>query len=320
MSAKAIQAATTHFLQFRLQYSSLALLYYDYALTFPREVKYIWQERFRVSTALYIGCRYALIANVLYLLAIANKLGSTYAIPRFPNPRTITLTPGAFCRCDSWYKIVGALSILGRVVVIAVFVMRTYAVYGKNKWVLAYMSLVGLMCIALDIAYCISGASPRSPQLPSHLIFSISTISIFTMAAVILNYRAPPGFFQRLPNAFTLPLSCILVARFILHLREWDAEQIGAKSHATDISVAEFRAASRSGGVLSDILAIDDFGGDLVEEARRPSLELRVIKRLRGREGEHSEDDSEGSISGRAGNGAKNEAIAMAGRNEIAPV
>lgn len=54
-----------------------ALLYYDYVLTFQKEVRYIWREKFRFSTALYICCRYALVANVLYLLAIADKLGST---------------------------------------------------------------------------------------------------------------------------------------------------------------------------------------------------------------------------------------------------
>lgn len=53
-----------------------ALLYYDFVLTLPKEIQYIWSQRFRLSTALYIGCRYALLANVLYLLAIADKLGS----------------------------------------------------------------------------------------------------------------------------------------------------------------------------------------------------------------------------------------------------
>ncbi|KAG7444421.1 uncharacterized protein BT62DRAFT_241895 [Guyanagaster necrorhizus] len=88
--------AATHFLQFRIQYSSignvcphtgnsltpifLALLYYDYIPTFPMEVKYMWGSKFRLSTILYICCRYALIANVLYLLAIAEKLGARYAL------------------------------------------------------------------------------------------------------------------------------------------------------------------------------------------------------------------------------------------------
>lgn len=79
------------YLQFDIQWSSLgayfrahlrigdanpfsALLFYDYALTFPSEVKYIWGSKMRLSTFLYIFCRYALVANVLYLLAIANQL------------------------------------------------------------------------------------------------------------------------------------------------------------------------------------------------------------------------------------------------------
>lgn len=38
------------------------------------EVKYVWRQRFRASTLLYIFCRYALVANVLFLLAIGNDL------------------------------------------------------------------------------------------------------------------------------------------------------------------------------------------------------------------------------------------------------
>lgn len=52
----------------------IALLYYDYSLTWTREVKYFWRKKFTLSTALYIMCRYSLVANVIYLLAISNKL------------------------------------------------------------------------------------------------------------------------------------------------------------------------------------------------------------------------------------------------------
>ena len=38
------------------------------------EVKYIWGSKFRLSTLLYILCRYSLVGNVLYLLAISKKL------------------------------------------------------------------------------------------------------------------------------------------------------------------------------------------------------------------------------------------------------
>ncbi|TFY76951.1 hypothetical protein EWM64_g7061 [Hericium alpestre] len=76
-------AAKAHYLQFDTQWASLALLYYDYVLTFPAEVEHIWKAgRFRLSTILYVFCRYALPANVLYLLAISNKLGDQYALLR----------------------------------------------------------------------------------------------------------------------------------------------------------------------------------------------------------------------------------------------
>lgn len=67
--------------------SPIVLLYYDYALTFRSECKYIWraESRTKPSTILYIFCRYALVANVLYLLAVSGKLGSKYGeyLPSF---------------------------------------------------------------------------------------------------------------------------------------------------------------------------------------------------------------------------------------------
>ncbi|KAF7359891.1 hypothetical protein MVEN_00714800 [Mycena venus] len=333
MSSQAIDTATTHFLRFRLQYSSLALLYYDYALTFPREVQYIWKQKFRLSTALYIGCRYALVANVLYLLAIANKLGHTVGF--------IVLL------CDFWYKIVGALSVLGRLCVIVLFTLRSSAVFGRSKWITTYMSVVGLACIALDIVslplpfsslseislvfrpmyqgsvvrgllifpsvsfealthlQCIELVSAPEMLSITTIIFETSStlftairciqalramkkverkrysvmsilleqgvlffcsISIFTVTGVILQYRAPPGFFQRLPNAFTLPLSCTLTARFILHLRKWYATQLndskdGVKSESV---VFQSQSSMHSETALTGMVAMEDFGPDPV--------------------------------------------------------
>ena len=51
-----------------------ALLWYDYALTWTREVRYFWTKRFTLSTLLYVLCRYGMLANILYTLALADKL------------------------------------------------------------------------------------------------------------------------------------------------------------------------------------------------------------------------------------------------------
>ena len=52
----------------------VALLWYDYALTWTREVQYFWTKRFTLSTLLYVLCRYGMVTNILYTLAIADKL------------------------------------------------------------------------------------------------------------------------------------------------------------------------------------------------------------------------------------------------------
>ncbi|ESK82544.1 hypothetical protein Moror_3706 [Moniliophthora roreri MCA 2997] len=101
-------------------------------------------------------------------------------------------------------------------------------------------------------------------------ILYFSVISLFTTAAVVLNYRAPAGFFQRLLNALTLPLSGLLTARFLLHLRKWEYKQknLGISSQGSPNSgtatMGSFRAAPGRGQstVLSTI--IEDFGEDPV--------------------------------------------------------
>ena len=76
------------------------MLYYDYALTFRQEVKYIWRgSKPILLIVLYTLCRYALLANVLYLLAIGNKLGGPAS-------------------CDVVYKVLGVVSVLGRAAVL----------------------------------------------------------------------------------------------------------------------------------------------------------------------------------------------------------
>ncbi|ESK82598.1 hypothetical protein Moror_3653 [Moniliophthora roreri MCA 2997] len=306
MASKAESAAVTHYLQFYIQWASITVLWYDYALTFPMEVKYMWGTKPRLSTALYICCRHALITNILYLLAVAKLLGDTHVYSMD------TLS------CDTWYKVIAALSFFGRSAVIVTFTARTYAIFGRNKWILAYLSALGVvythswtpMCWLVKYSYvrsfvpsgCYSGLLTPDELLSifmvifeySAAIFTIirtvqafrvdggtgstqkggilymifeqgilyfSIVSLITTAAVVLNYRAPAGFLQRLLNAVLLPLSTLLTARFLLHLRHWEHKQDEHKSTATR-TMGSFRAAP---GVLSTI--IEEFGDDPVAVA-----------------------------------------------------
>ncbi|KAJ3827257.1 hypothetical protein F5880DRAFT_1504018 [Lentinula raphanica] len=285
--------AATHYLQFDIQWASIgkasllfealnyqALIWYDYALTFPMEVQYFWTSKVRLSTFLYILCRYALLANVLYLLDIAGKLTDN---------------------CNTWYQFIGALSVLGRAAIIdlvsivteklftalpkVVFTGRTWAVWGRNRFILAYMSFLGVICVALDIAFRAHGKSMKEQKegfqylLFEQGIFYFSIVSLFTTAAVILNFQAPSGFFQRLLNALTLPLSGLLTARFLLHIRQWEYTHSPAAASVHDRNpdgqdqshTMSFRAAS---AVLSTFIT-SDFGSDPVQTRDPNSRKIR---------------------------------------------
>ncbi|TFK48137.1 hypothetical protein OE88DRAFT_1664511 [Heliocybe sulcata] len=171
MSSDTATAAYMHFLQFRIQYSSIALLYYDYTLTLPKEVKYIWSSKFGLSNVLYVCCRYALLANVLYVIAMSHASGSS---------------------CNTWYKVVSAISVLGRAAVIAVFTLRAYVVFSRSRLVLVYLGLLGAICVGLDIAQvpgvqCVgrSGGQTASALLSILMVvFEFSSAFLTTLRSI----------------------------------------------------------------------------------------------------------------------------------------
>ncbi|KAJ3986299.1 hypothetical protein F5890DRAFT_1407695, partial [Lentinula detonsa] len=124
------------YLQYDVTWVSIVLLYYDWLLTFPEEVEYVWKARLSKSTVYYVFCRYALVANVLYLLEISNILGSRV--------RYYLLT------CDNWRIFVSALSVCGRAAIIATLIARTHAVCSQNRWILAYLVALGIACVVTD--------------------------------------------------------------------------------------------------------------------------------------------------------------------------
>lgn len=49
------------------------------------EVKYMWGQEFRISTLLYILCRYALVGNVIYLVGVLeNRVLIHLWVPTYP--------------------------------------------------------------------------------------------------------------------------------------------------------------------------------------------------------------------------------------------
>ncbi|KAJ3777691.1 hypothetical protein FB446DRAFT_633579, partial [Lentinula raphanica] len=123
----------------------LALLYYDYSLTFAEEIEYIWGMRFSSSTLLYILCRYAMLANLLYLLAHLDKIGLRWVFSRIVARNQLNIVS-----CDTWYKIIAVLGVLGRAAVIVVFTLRTYVVWAQSRCVLISLIMLGVATVITD--------------------------------------------------------------------------------------------------------------------------------------------------------------------------
>ncbi|EIW87455.1 hypothetical protein CONPUDRAFT_79472 [Coniophora puteana RWD-64-598 SS2] len=277
----AVKEGSTQFVQFCIQFSSLALLYYDYILTFPLELQYMWRKKVMVSTVLYCFCRYALLANLFYLFAIEKVVQN----------------------CKGWYQFDGYLSVCGRGAVLGVFAARTYVVCSQSKPVLAIMGFLWISVVALDFWHttgdkCSGATDPDMTIANTALSISIcvfesigtvitaircvqarrevlkskklflqdSNIFVFllregfiyffgvfgfTLAAVVLNFAAPAGFKGKLINALVLPVSGILSARLLLYLRQ--------NKHHRDLAMrgSQNRTLTRADG--EDIGALDAF-------------------------------------------------------------
>ncbi|KAL1661543.1 hypothetical protein GGF50DRAFT_129405 [Schizophyllum commune] len=257
-----------HFIQFCIQWSSIALLYYDYSLTLADERKLIWSQTLGVTTVLYVLCRYALVANVLYLLAISHLIVE-YALPiplavrvlifrLAAMPRTLASrhsVPGQHERGSSGIASQSSysssvLSSSGVRLSIALAAVRSYTVLGDKA--LSIMVVVFEFISTTLMAYrCFpavreqrrmraAGAFQRPllsilvvafPRADDRVgLFYYCAVSLFTVTALILNYPAPHMYSPLLLMLTAPSISGLLTARFILHLRTIAGQDV-IKSH-----------------------------------------------------------------------------------------
>ncbi|KAF9554138.1 hypothetical protein CPC08DRAFT_821890 [Agrocybe pediades] len=302
------------FIQFGVQYASIVLVFYDYALTWTREVKYFWQKKFTISTALYIACRYSMIANILYLVALADRL-----------PRNLS--------CNGGYQICGALSVVGRAAVIGVLGARTYATFNRSRYILFVFGFLGITIVIMDSFHvrwlvCVNVAGPdqkTAEPFAFSVLFSLLVVfyeilaaaltmfrglqalriridlktlekrldylvvkegtlyfaflSLFGLASLLMLTLAPSGsFIQRLLNALTLPVSGLMIARFLIHLREWEHKRTHMSSNHRTIEPLDFgpRPATEEFDEEEEVSTssiptpgVDEFGQCPITEARR---------------------------------------------------
>jgi hypothetical protein len=210
----------THRLQLYIQFSSLALIYYDYALTFADEKELIWQSRLSHVTILYVWCRYAMVANFVFLFGYLGTGGIS---------------------CDRGYLISGILSILGLCGILGIWGLRMQALC-NNKKVLVWFASLGIIalvsnafqvagnrcqgndlflqsgritliarscfdfsCFILTAARCHLSQNVRSRGKRLESVVLEQAVSGFTITSTVLSFQFSGCFLRRLLNALSLP-------------------------------------------------------------------------------------------------------------------
>ncbi|TFK21431.1 hypothetical protein FA15DRAFT_758706, partial [Coprinopsis marcescibilis] len=280
----AVKTAESDRLRYNVQFISLAILYYDYIVTLPDEIEYIWKNPRRLSTVFYVFCRYALAANLIFLLSIAQDFTGL--------------------KCDVGYKVSGVLSILGHAGIIAVWGLRTCAICDKNKIIAAYLGSLGaailvMLIVRAPLNKCVGQvdlpgfrfgisttmlifelsafllaayhawrtvkddakfwANPKSSI--NYLVFSqgllyIGPVLLLSLTALSLNFEVPITY-SRTVNALKLPLLGFLTARFLIKLRMWERKKnhsdtqthslpMFTSAYSQDSSMPEWRRSSIS--------------------------------------------------------------------------
>ncbi|KAJ7626512.1 hypothetical protein B0H17DRAFT_1110680 [Mycena rosella] len=116
---------------------SAALLFYEYFLTLDWEVSRYWTVKFQAANLLFYANRYlALLGNILVV---------------FQNFWT---TPSSTAKSLTYHQY---FILANQFLVGAMLILRTYALYGRNNRILAFLLVVGAGTVAVGVWAVISG-------------------------------------------------------------------------------------------------------------------------------------------------------------------
>ncbi|KAH9005489.1 hypothetical protein EDB86DRAFT_3071247 [Lactarius hatsudake] len=167
MSMDEITVTERNLYQSRLNYVlntfPVAILYYDYALTLSREVKYFWPNPYHtgwVSSIFFLNCYFSILGHILIIIG---------------------LIPNESCEPQNAYVLKLAPTFTGQLLLVAVLCsMRVYALYNKNNRILLVLValagasiIVGFIVIATESDDVVTHVPP--PLVPiCHLSLGLS--------------------------------------------------------------------------------------------------------------------------------------------------
>ncbi|EJD03495.1 uncharacterized protein FOMMEDRAFT_105557 [Fomitiporia mediterranea MF3/22] len=165
---------------------AFTILYYDYALTLPDEVRFIWKKKTSLVTGLFYTNRYLSILGTIPI--VLQSFGNWSAKG-----------------CDDLQKYHQFLSIIVQIIVAVIVILRTYALYECSLKVLLSMSSFAVIVICFVIWAVLAPASTVQEQydlssmlgcnanlsfeLAAKLSGAWASLLVFDTAVVILTLR-----------------------------------------------------------------------------------------------------------------------------------
>ncbi|KZV92265.1 hypothetical protein EXIGLDRAFT_769133 [Exidia glandulosa HHB12029] len=258
--------------------SRLALLVWDYVINLDRERRFIWQKDFRASSALYYTIRYPVVAfqifnllsdktdphcNAYDQLCFTLSITIPRLIPNLSNEAVFVLRAYAVMqKAVVGYILVGVLAAVGALSVILDFVqtaeLSCTQATSPLALVLTFISLIvfdvlATGMLAMRIVHVVrdgGGFHKLGSSDLYHLLIRSGALYYVVITALqagaVALYFLPQGVYSTVLNNYLTPLSTILVARFLIDLREMvDVDHISNTSHPSDFSDSRLRSAGK---------------------------------------------------------------------------
>ncbi|KAH8828985.1 hypothetical protein DL96DRAFT_1814276 [Flagelloscypha sp. PMI_526] len=156
-----------------IQSSALTILVYDWILTLEKEIAFVWPSKWSLGKTLYFLTKYPAIVDAF--ISISRRW--------VPNKDAPAQCPIPF-HLDAW------LVTLGMHVAELILVLRTWAICGRNKWVLRGLLFFQMLiliynCISLEIfVRSIVWLGPELPGVNGCLIISAPGKRYFSIAYI----------------------------------------------------------------------------------------------------------------------------------------
>ncbi|TDL21403.1 hypothetical protein BD410DRAFT_804317 [Rickenella mellea] len=110
-----------------------ALIFYDYALTFPTEISEMWNSKFSGAKALFFLARYSFLVFMML----------SCAINYIQNPSE------TFCRVIAFFS--RTWIIAAQIGIYGILILRTYAIYQRSWYILVILGLPGVASVAIGV-------------------------------------------------------------------------------------------------------------------------------------------------------------------------